>query len=151
MTTTIDGPKAIQLLREVVRGRENHVDEGARMGSCSYGTLDDGSRTGPGCIVGHAVYATGLPLRVLDLMDNLGSMHSVYNSLERFKIGVAQNPHIRSVVAELSTELELTATATDIFRSAQDVQDGAGSWGEALAAAESKFNSIYNTEELDQR
>jgi hypothetical protein len=113
--------------------------------------MDDESNPSPGCIVGHAVYATGLPLRVLDLMDNLGSVDSVYGSLEEFKIDSFRDPHIRSVVAELSEELSLTSAATVILRSAQEVQDASGTWGEALAAAESKFNSIYNTEELDQR
>jgi hypothetical protein len=151
MTTTIDGPRALQLLRDVVRGRENHVDPGALTGACAYGAMDDESNPTPGCIVGHAVYATGLPLRVLDLMDNLGSVNSVYGSLEEFKVESFQYPHIRSVVAELSEELSLTRDATAIFSSAQGVQDNAGTWGEALFAAEESFNRIYNTEELDQR
>jgi hypothetical protein len=147
MTVKIDGPKAIQLLRDVVRGREDHIDENSRTGSCAYGSMGDDSNPIPGCIVGHAVHAAGLPMRVLDLMDSLGSVTSVYDALEEFKSGAVEDPEIVNEATELGAELELTTTAAGIFRSAQDVQDHVGTWGEALAAAEKRFDRIYNTEE----
>jgi hypothetical protein len=145
MTVKIDGPKAIQLLRDVARGREDHIDENSRTGSCAYGSMDDESNTGPGCIVGHAVNAAGLPMRVLDLMDTLGDVISVYDALDEFKNGTVTIDV--DATTELGAELDLTRAAADIFDAAQSEQDFGATWGEALYAAEKRHNHIYNTEE----
>lgn len=115
----IDNQRAIILLREVVAEKgADYVDPNSgdnSPGPCEY-TYDDA----PGCIVGHVAFKAGVPIERLH--DWLGM--------------ITDEPWETQEDADLFTYDALT-----LLRAAQVVQDNGGTWGEALASAESDLEA----------
>lgn len=130
MPEIINAAKALDLLGEVVEGREDFVyfrvtDEG--YGTCQY--FADGQ---PSCIVGHVLAKVGIPV------DDQVEWNS--NSIK----GVAARSD------RPFGDVVFTIKALDILSSAQYEQDSAGApddevhnWGAALHSA--KLRSIHST------
>lgn len=115
----IDGTKALDLLRQAVKGREDFVYK--RIGSlpsgfgghCAYFTPDGE----PSCLVGTALAVEGLTSDEAD-GENAGNVDAL---VEHLRCG----------------DWEITEDATAVFEEAQIAQDGGETWGTALHRAES--------------
>jgi uncharacterized glyoxalase superfamily protein PhnB len=105
----IDKDRALQLLREVVAGREDYVYPGS---DCRY---VDGDACG--CLIGHALFHAGAS------MDQL-------LALDAWADGDTSIGHVSP------DWLDLTDEARSVFTVAQEVQDGSHRWGWALEQAE---------------
>jgi hypothetical protein len=105
----IDKDRALELLRQVVEGREDFVYPSLVTVDCVYA-----HRGKPSCIVGHALVLAGATVKRLAELDGL------------------DDGGIRNVEVEW---LALTDEAAQAFGEAQDVQDTGFTWGQALNAA----------------
>ena len=118
-TITIDGPRALELLREVVKGKEDYVyvnaigeqaDDTGNI-TCSY---SHGPQ--PGCVVGHVLYSAGATIDQLIQLDHFTGSGS-----------------IEFATAEA---LDISREARVLLAAAQYAQDTGLTWGTALATAE---------------
>lgn len=90
----------------VVRGSES-------LPPCTYATYDRNAQPiGPSCLVGHALYYDGVPIKTLGALDEIGAIDDD---------GADEHSHISAQVRE--------ALAT-----AQSFQDQEEAWGRALDA-----------------
>ncbi len=110
--------KAIDLLREVVKGKEGFVYTEGRAGSCYY---QEGG--GPSCLVGVALFSAGAPLSFLEWADENGGAAEY--------LSVANYPGIR-----------ITDDAANVFQAAQSVQDNGMDWATALTEAERRYAEV---------
>lgn len=110
----IDKDRALQLLREVVQGREDFVYEAPPDGSdrprCVYADGDC-----PSCVVGHAMSWAGATPEQVRQMDEAKD-----GGIDLLKV----------------PWLDLNDEARAVFFAAQQLQDNGKTWGAALAAAE---------------
>ena len=122
MSKIINANEALELLREALKVRgENYVDPNSK-GGCGCVNVTKDKETGdlrPSCIVGHALNIAGVPLEFL--YTNSGSATSVVGSWR---------------VSDGAKDIEITKGAVIVFRAAQFVPDGGGTWGDALKNAD---------------
>lgn len=124
MIYVIAGADALNSLRLRVAGREGYIykrEERERREPvyCLY--VEKGS---PSCLVGHSFhYDFGISIPYLELLNS--------NELAGHLGGSSS---VRALV--MPEGVELTSEARQIFGAAQEIQDGGGTWGEALEAAE---------------
>lgn len=119
---TIDADRAIELLRQVVEGREDYVydQDGSRSSwaICRYvGTGGDC----PDCLIGHVLHLAGVPLDLLAAHE-----------------GAAINDD-RLLAALTAAGFTITLQAAVILAEAQTAQDHQYTWGNALAEAEDVY------------
>ena len=117
----IDSAKAITLLREVVKGKEEYVYKrpvGSSGPACVYQANGE-----PSCVVGKALFKVGVTADELDAMDRTG-VHTGINSVT------------------LPERVSLTNDARAVFAAAQEKQDRGTEWGIALRAAEECYLSL---------
>lgn len=114
----IDRGKALTLLSGAVekRGADYIYPNHDQPMGCTYVTEDC---TGPDCMVGQALFDAGVPMAILEELDNLGSITD------------------RDVMDRLTAEgVILTPGAYNAFSAAQKRQDKGHTWGNACTAAE---------------
>jgi hypothetical protein len=129
--TRITARRAIELLREVVAGREDYVyrspegyDAESEKYNCQYWHGNDDC---PGCLIGAALHQAGVSAaNLLALPQNRISATDVLLALQDLA-GVT-----------------LTDDARDIFQMAQSAQDLGSPWGDALRRAEARFLTVSN-------
>jgi hypothetical protein len=114
--------EALAALAEIVRGQEDFVYESARYGGCM--NMDPEKKCGR-CLVGTLLLAHGVPPELF-----LMSVHPVETS------GATANT---AGIDELVDEglIALPALVVSVLSAAQDSQDQAHTWGQALAQARS--------------
>jgi len=123
----VSSQQVIDTVRALVAERPDYVYTGDGEGyvpgesSCYYvHEQSDGTKV-PGCLVGHALHALGVPLDVLEEYEGT-SAHAA---------------------AEQTLSISDSATRTLSFLSvAQEWQDRGAPWGNALAVAEQGANSV---------
>jgi hypothetical protein len=131
----IDAPRALELLREVVEGKEDYVywnfDEVNDAKKCRY--FVDGQ---PSCLVGHALVRAGVA----------NNFPLAWNA--QGIIGVER------LLREKGGDFQLTREAAMVFMAAQECQDAAEdyddrdhSWGESLRAAEDMYQIVVDNRE----
>jgi hypothetical protein len=127
----ITAEKALEALREVVSGKEDHIDPGSVPGGkCLYAIFDEGAdRVVPSCIVGTALHSRGVPAGVLASMNRCGSVEEVYSNAEEF-----------------DAYFVLTGGAFEVLQAAQTAQDTGRTWGTALEIAEDLWYAIQADE-----
>jgi hypothetical protein len=121
----IDGPKALDLMAEVVAGREDYVYERAG-GFCVYAANGQ-----PSCLVGQALARAGVTVAMLEEMDS------------KFETDIQ---HVREPEG-----LTLDDEARDFFGVAQRRQDDGEPWGKALADAEAEALALYSHKDGAER
>jgi hypothetical protein len=144
MTIIIDGQRAIGLLRDVVRGREDYIDPYSGGSVCQY--VRNGA---PSCIAGHAMVAAGAPLAAVAIMDGLGDMTEISGALQIVAEGRGETEPLYNLYEEavqLAEEIEMDGPAAEVLGAAQLSQDDGSTWGRALAEAEHTWYVIQNDE-----
>jgi hypothetical protein len=144
MTITIDGQRAVDLMRQAVKSKgEDYLYPQVSVGmggpSCLYTTPSgDPSKSQPSCIVGHALAYAGTPIEVLHAIDFGGVVID-----DEFGEYESEGPldstpiYDDDVLAWLSRNgIEVTREAVDAFRIAQNDQDNGVAWGEAVERAQ---------------
>jgi len=124
---TINAAKAVELLEQVVKGKENFV---YALDSCVY--IDDGECS---CLVGHALVAHGVGH---DFFDQL------FDGNNELSINYASVSHL----ADAGFLPFVTPRAQIVFEVAQNVQDDAKPWGEALERAKRALGNTAYSDEL---
>lgn len=124
---TVDYGEAYTLLKEVVRGFEEHVDPRAAAGeACEY----EPQINYCGCIVGRMLLKLGVSRIVLRQMDDAASRIGSHVDLLRTQ-----------------ADLDLTPDAVRIWEMAQHMQDFKWPWAAALCAAEQVRSQIWQQRE----
>ena len=135
---------AIEALRAVVAGREDHVYPGARFGTCfnfavgkdgrgcptreideSDTLFDEDGTFQPSCVVGHVLARWGLP------KDLWGTVEGGIEST-RFNLRNSSSPFV------------IDDNAALVLRAAQVSQDSGKTWGASLANAETVYADLVS-------
>jgi hypothetical protein len=116
---TINKDRALELLQQVVRGKEDYK----YVGACVYK-----SDRNPSCLFGHALAAAGVSIYEIDKLDR--------------DCGTIDNLHVAQEGSSYTYGFDLTWGAIEVFRAAQNKQDFGAPWGRALKAA-SKVHDEY--------
>lgn len=125
--TVVSLEAARTALAQVVVGREDfcYTEGRNEQDKCNY-TADDRSIRGPGCIVGTALFALGVPYEVLMEMDQAGD-------------SMITDEDVLSILRE--NDFVLGQGVVRYFGDAQWEQDRGSTWGEALTMTERILNS----------
>jgi len=119
MTRVIDAPEALELLERAMQAKgEDYVDPNAVMGEgCEYG--DEFGH--PSCIVGHVFSYLGVDVTTV----SRGSVRAVVE-----QVGIIG--HSGELIPDTPG---FTYNALTVLDRAQSIQDGGGTWGDAVASA----------------
>jgi hypothetical protein len=151
MTTVIDLPQALDLLRQARNERGSLYRYSDDFDACAYaGTPRDSEEPAAACLIGVALNRAGVPVEaMLELsgtINRLAGFMYVNNEdgeeaddpapgdLDAY----VQGEFFETYDSELlgSVDVDLTEKATRVWLAAQRQQDTGNTWGEALAFAE---------------
>lgn len=118
---SIDAERALELLRNRIRGNEDFVYPYARE-TCVYVMNDC-----PSCLIGQVLANAGVNVKDLKAMDSVSADTDI-QSLYETKV--------------LPENLIISEEAVDIFRIAQTAQDQGQTWGQVLIAVEDWWQSV---------
>lgn len=113
----IDEARAIALLEQAVAGKENFVYP--HIGTCRYAR-----NRKPDCLIAQALHLAGVSGYALSKMDKRDKWSNLWNSPTIAQANEAGT--VPNVVFE--------GNAVRVFNAAQSIQDGGGTWGNALEA-----------------
>lgn len=127
MTTVVDADKAIELLERAVEHKgADYIDPRASTLGCEY--ADAAGQ--PLCIVGHVLSYLSVDLRPVVIDGSYTQTEELWGtdvSATELDLGDESKAPMGDVV--------FTSRAASVLGAAQEVQDGAGTWGDALEFA----------------
>jgi hypothetical protein len=152
MTTVIDLPQALELLRQArdERGSLYRYQDDFE-GACAYaGTPRDAEEVAAGCLIGVALSRAGVPVATLQELSGTINRLAGWMYLDGDEDeaddpdpddldAYVQGEFCDTYESELlgtSVPVELTENATRVWTAAQRQQDTGATWGEAVAFAE---------------